>query len=537
MGRQDEELAVRKSLKVFVGGLPEGCNDRELGRHFDRYGQVTQCNVISPKDSDGKKAPYAFVTYKFAADADCAVVDVQNFPGSSRPLAMGFAQPKKKAAQEEQRKRDLLGDGDSRVVFVGGIGDRDDEVEVGDFFSQWGLVALVFRDSAGWSLVHYATTEGAVRLLEESSVIYQRRRLEIRASDKRSRMSDHEKEDLTRRAITRHFHKKTQPPPMPHGYPPHGMPPPHGHPGYPPHPGAHPPPHYPPPGAPGYPPPAGHYAGAPPPHGHPGAPPPGHPPPSYPPPGAYGTEPPPGQYGGAPPSHPPPSSAPPPAGAAYYGAAGHPAPGGGAPPPSSAPPAIEAGRPPADYRPQDPGYPPRQGTDPYARSADPYARSSPGPPPGTDPYAPRHDAPPPARPVDPYGAPPPGPPGQAPDARGPPPVGAPPPGGYYREGTDPYARGPDPYANGVPPPREDYGQRPPEDYYRQGAPLGPPPGYPTDPYAPRPDDPYYRSTAPPPQGAYASQAGPPPGDPYGRAPPPGDAPPGAYARDARYRPY
>ena len=53
-------------------------------------------------------------------------------------------------------------------VFVGGISDRDGEEEVGDFFSQWGLVTLVYRDKASWGFVHFATKEGAMRVLEES---------------------------------------------------------------------------------------------------------------------------------------------------------------------------------------------------------------------------------------------------------------------------------------------------------------------------------------------------------------------------------
>ena len=50
------------------------------------------------QDGEKNKAPYAFVTFRFAADADCSVVDTQHFPGVQRQLAMGFATPRKKAA-------------------------------------------------------------------------------------------------------------------------------------------------------------------------------------------------------------------------------------------------------------------------------------------------------------------------------------------------------------------------------------------------------------------------------------------------------
>jgi len=286
----EDDINVKKNLKVFVGGLPDNAPEHQVGQHFARYGHVSTCDVCQPKDGDAKKQPYAFVTFKFAADADCAIVDVQHFPGVSRPLAMGFATPKKK---EDKAVESLLCASDPCKVFVGGIGDRDSEEEVGDFFSQWGLVTLIYRDKAMWGFVHFATKEGAMRLLEESCVVYQRRKLDVKkATDSKRAMGEDEKEDLVKRAIQRHFHKKqtAQAAPPPGGYPPPGY--------YPPPPGYYgaPPPGYPPPS--GYPPPAAGY------------PPPSYPPPSsYPPPGYYPPPPSGGYYGGAPPG---PSSAPPP---------------------------------------------------------------------------------------------------------------------------------------------------------------------------------------------------------------------------------
>merc|ERR1719262_2002782 len=102
--------------------------------------------MVQPKDKESKKSPYAFVTFKFAADADAAVVDTQHFPGASRPLAMGFATPRRKDAQDQENKADALSANDPYKVFVGGIGEKDNEEEAGDFFSQWGLVAMIYRD-------------------------------------------------------------------------------------------------------------------------------------------------------------------------------------------------------------------------------------------------------------------------------------------------------------------------------------------------------------------------------------------------------
>eukprot|EP00929_Paragymnodinium_shiwhaense_P089685 TRINITY_DN4983_c0_g1_i2.p1 TRINITY_DN4983_c0_g1~~TRINITY_DN4983_c0_g1_i2.p1 ORF type:complete len:320 (-),score=72.45 TRINITY_DN4983_c0_g1_i2:532-1491(-) len=312
MSPRDDD-AVAKHLKVFVGGLPSNASERQVEDHFARYGHIYTVTIVAPKDSD--KQHYAFVTFKFAADADCAVVDQQDFRGASRQLAMGFATPKRKKDEDSK----LNPGEDPYKVFVGGVSDRDNEAELGDFFSQWGLVALVYRGPS-WGFVSFATKEAAQRLLEEKTVVFQRRRLEIKPADSKGRADESERSELVKRAIARHFHKKSMsahaPPPghAPPGYPPHGYPPP-GYPGYPP-PGYPPAAGYPPAGYPGYPPPAG-----------------------YPPGGSY----------------PAPSSSYPPSGA--------PPSDPGYPPAAGAPP----GYPPASY-------PPPGGADPYGRAADPYGR-------------------------------------------------------------------------------------------------------------------------------------------------------------------
>lgn len=364
-----DDIYVRKNLKVFAGGLPDRTPEHHIGTHFAKYGHVVECDVCEPKDGDSKKAPYAFVTFKYAADADCAVVDTQHYPGVQRSLQMGFATPKRKQQADDS---DADGDEEAGKVFVGGIGDTDSEEELGDFFSQWGLVTLIYRDRGLWGFVHFATKEAATRLLEESSVIYHRRKLDVkRGTESKRGMSDDERYDLIKRAVARHFHKKQTggPPPVPTGH----YPPPAGY--Y-----AAPPPAYPPPG--GYPPPAGYPppspgAGYPPPPGGGYPPPPsaGYPPPSYP-------SPPSGGY-------PPPSSGYPPPSGSYPPPGGYPPPSGAYPPPSGAPP------PPSGYysapsQPPGPAHlalPAPAPSDPYAshysRERDPYARQEERP---RDPY-------------------------------------------------------------------------------------------------------------------------------------------------------
>lgn len=385
-GRRGDDFTVQKHLKVFVGGLPPGALESHVGHHFARYGHILKVTMVPAKDGDAKRTTYAFVTYKFAADADCAVVDPQPFPGSSKALTMGFATPKRKDEAEEERRKSLLSPSDPCKVFVGGISDRDNEEEIGDFFSQWGLVTLVYRDRT-WGLVHFATKEAALRLLEEEQIVFQTRSLVVKASDSSKKpMDDRDRSELARRAIARHFHKKQM---LAHGMPPTA---------YAPH-----------PGFPGGPPPS--YYGSPPAHG---AAPAGY----YGPPPAGPGAPPPGYYGAPPPGPGGPSP--------YYG---HPP--AGASPPALMDQAPPPGPAPDYYRPGGAGAPPAP--DPYAEY---YARG--------DPYAAQRGPPPAAAGAPPaggyYGAgqpgstPPPG--GYHPDAH-PPRQEAPPSGrdGYHQESS------------------------------------------------------------------------------------------------------
>lgn len=503
MGRgADDDQCVRKHLKAFVGGLPNSTTESSVGQHFARYGQIVAVSVVPPKEGDGKKAPYAFVTFKFAADADAAVVDTQVFPGCARPLAMGFATPRRKDAQEREAKNGMLSDVEPGKVFVGGIGDRDSEDEVGDFFSQWGLVALVYRDRAGWGFVHYATKEGALRLLEEGSVVFQRRRLDVKAADSKRPIDDAERNDLIRRAIARHFHKKTLAahPALPSGGP--------AAPGYPGYYGGAPPPGYlmPPPGY--YPPPV--VPGVPPAAGYPSAP--GYPPPSgYPAGGGY--PPPTGYYGPPPPG-------------GYYGAQGAPPnsgpPHGGEPQPhAQVGEGMRALPAPSDFYRSGPGSgsnggsgnPPPAANDPYGGGY--YSRA--------DPYG-HPAAPPSAAPV----------PGTSADLARVPPVGDArggsqgPYSGYYRDSREGDNAG-----------GSDRRRPPAEDYYRSSSGSGPPPSDRDRPQTgdDRRDrgDPYYRTSSQPSQAPGHYQ---PPGAPgvyaadhYGRAPD------HRYPSDARCQPY
>ncbi|UYV78399.1 hypothetical protein LAZ67_16001184 [Cordylochernes scorpioides] len=62
--------------KIFVGRLPDGCKNGELQALFEKYGTVTECDVINK---------YGFVHMKSSEEADAAIKALHNssFMGSN----------------------------------------------------------------------------------------------------------------------------------------------------------------------------------------------------------------------------------------------------------------------------------------------------------------------------------------------------------------------------------------------------------------------------------------------------------------------
>lgn len=248
-----DEAASRRGLKVIATGLPTTATDQQVSEHFSRYGSVAAATVVPAPVDDPSKAAYAMVTFRLAADADVAVVDQQMFPGAQQTLAMQFASEQGEATEDRKDLLDKLNERDPCKLFVGGIGKDDREEEVGDFFSQWGLISVVLRNES-WSFVRFATKEGALRLLSERGLMFHNRHLRVSASDSKHVDDEQEQGELLRRAIGRHFEKKRAAMTMV----PHAMPAVQGYPGAAPYGGYYPPQQQPALGAP----PQGYYGAA-----------------------------------------------------------------------------------------------------------------------------------------------------------------------------------------------------------------------------------------------------------------------------------
>lgn len=79
--------------KLFVGSLPWGVDDAQLGEIFAPYGEVVSARVVTDRDS-GRSRGFGFVEY---ASGDAAQAAIEALDGSmieGRAINVSVAKPK-----------------------------------------------------------------------------------------------------------------------------------------------------------------------------------------------------------------------------------------------------------------------------------------------------------------------------------------------------------------------------------------------------------------------------------------------------------
>lgn len=79
--------------KLFVGNLPLGMTDNQLGEIFSAYGVVTSTNIVVDKYSKSSKG-FGFVEFENDEDAAKAMEALNNSEQMGRNIAVKEALPK-----------------------------------------------------------------------------------------------------------------------------------------------------------------------------------------------------------------------------------------------------------------------------------------------------------------------------------------------------------------------------------------------------------------------------------------------------------
>ena len=78
--------------KLYVGNLPYGVRDEDLGQSFAQYGEVTSAKVMMERDT-GRSKGFGFVEMGSDAEAQAAIEGMNGQSLGGRSLVVNEARP------------------------------------------------------------------------------------------------------------------------------------------------------------------------------------------------------------------------------------------------------------------------------------------------------------------------------------------------------------------------------------------------------------------------------------------------------------
>ncbi len=84
--------------KIYVGNLPFSINEKKLKEIFSKFGEVTECAIISDKFS-GRSKGFGFITFASEESTEKAISEMDNKEVEGRTIKVSEARP-----MEERRQ-------------------------------------------------------------------------------------------------------------------------------------------------------------------------------------------------------------------------------------------------------------------------------------------------------------------------------------------------------------------------------------------------------------------------------------------------
>jgi RNA recognition motif-containing protein len=154
--------------KIFVGSLPDGCQEETVRNEFGKYGEIEEI-FIKEKAEPGRQ--WAFVTYataQQAQDAKDGSDRVLQFPGAERPCDVMIAKNQGKFGQtNDGSSASAPAAAGPKKIFVGSLPDNITEEAVREEFSKFGQISDIFLKAGcepgkQWGFVSYSSHEEAL---------------------------------------------------------------------------------------------------------------------------------------------------------------------------------------------------------------------------------------------------------------------------------------------------------------------------------------------------------------------------------------
>jgi len=148
-----------KICKLFVGGLNVDTDNEGLRKHFEQFGELTDCAVVMNQQLQRSRC-FGFVTYKTAEEADAAM--------AGRPHVVDGKNVEVKRAVAREDADDPVINAKVKKVFVGGLKDDIEDEHLTEYFAQFGEVekaeVISEKDTGkkrGFGFVHFTDDDAA----------------------------------------------------------------------------------------------------------------------------------------------------------------------------------------------------------------------------------------------------------------------------------------------------------------------------------------------------------------------------------------
>ncbi|XP_028393618.1 probable splicing factor, arginine/serine-rich 4 [Dendronephthya gigantea] len=97
-------MSDREDYKIYVGNLAYDVTEREVRRHFEKYGDVDEVFIATDRYTRRPRG-YCFVTFRDIDDAKDAIHSANNTQFAGREINVHKALPKRSSRYDDRRRR------------------------------------------------------------------------------------------------------------------------------------------------------------------------------------------------------------------------------------------------------------------------------------------------------------------------------------------------------------------------------------------------------------------------------------------------
>lgn len=156
--------------KIFVGGIPPSVTQSDLQKHFNKFGDVSDCVIMQDKVT-GKSRGFGFVTFKDSQVISKVLKEVHKLDGKEVDCKNAVPRDQSSGPSGDYSKDDNTGR--TKKIFVGGLPQSTTEDEFKGYFEKFGhiedSVIMVDKEtgkSRGFGFITFDNEDSVEKVIE-----------------------------------------------------------------------------------------------------------------------------------------------------------------------------------------------------------------------------------------------------------------------------------------------------------------------------------------------------------------------------------